>query len=51
MHKITLSFHQVLTYQPAYRFWTFQWMEMSIYIVLAVLLGLFSYWWVRRRIA
>jgi hypothetical protein len=51
MHKITLSFHQVLTYQPANRFWTFQWMEMSIYIVLAILLGLFSYRWVRRRIA
>lgn len=49
-HKISTSFHLVASYQPAYRFWTFQWIEMSIYIVLAVLLGLFSYWWVRRRI-
>jgi hypothetical protein len=51
MNKITASFHQVLTYQPASRFWTFQWIEMSTYIVFAILLGLFSYWWVRRRIA
>jgi ABC-2 family transporter protein len=50
-NKISASFHQVLTYQPAYRFWTFQWIEMSFYVVLAVLLGAFSYWWVRRRIA
>jgi hypothetical protein len=49
--KIAATFHQVLQYQPAYRFWTFQWIEMSIYIVLAILLSTFSYWWVRRRIA
>ncbi len=51
MNKITASFHQVLTYQPASRFWTFQWIEMTIFIVLALLLGAFSYWWVRRRLA
>jgi hypothetical protein len=50
-NKIAATFHQVLTYQPASRFWTFQWIEMSFYIVLALLLGTFSYWWVRRRIA
>ncbi len=50
-HKITASFHLVVSYQPPYRFWTFQWLEMSTYLVLATLLGLFSYWWVRRRIA
>jgi len=51
MQKITASFHQVLIYQPPNRFWTFQWIEMSIYVVFAILLGAFSYWWVRRRIA
>jgi hypothetical protein len=50
-NKINASFHQLLTYQPAYRFWTFQWIEMSIYIVFALVLGAFSYWWVKRRIA
>jgi ABC-2 family transporter protein len=51
LHKISATFHQVLTYQPANRFWTFQWLEMSIFIALALLLGAFSYWWVRRRLA
>jgi hypothetical protein len=51
LHKITASYHQLLSYQPAYRFWTFQWIEMSIFIVLGLLLSAFSYWWVRRRIA
>jgi hypothetical protein len=49
--KITTTFHQVLLYQPPNRFWTFQWIEMSIYVVLALLLSALSYWWVRRRIA
>jgi hypothetical protein len=49
--KISASFHEVLLYQPAYRFWTFQWIEMTIYLVIAVLLGALSYWWVRRRFA
>lgn len=49
--KITAAFHQVLLYQPANRFWTFQWIETAIFLVLAVLLGGLSYWWVRRRIA
>ena len=49
--QITKSFHEVLLYQPASRFWTFQWIEMSIYLVIAVLLGAISYWWVRRRFA
>jgi ABC-type transport system involved in multi-copper enzyme maturation permease subunit len=51
MNKISASFHQVLSYQPASRFWTFQWIEMSIYIALALLLGAFSYWWVKHRMA
>jgi len=49
--KISTTFHQVLLYQPPNRFWTFQWIEMSIYVVLALLLSALSYWWVRRRIA
>jgi ABC-2 family transporter protein len=51
INKISASFHEVLTYQPASRFWTFQWYETSIYVVVAILLCAFSYWWVRRRIA
>jgi hypothetical protein len=51
VNKITVSFHELLSYQPANRFWTFQWIEMTIYIVVAILLGALSYWWVRRRFA
>lgn len=40
-----------ITYQPADRFWTFQWIETGIYLAISVLaLGL-TFWWVRRRIA
>jgi hypothetical protein len=48
--KVVASFHQVVIFQPASRFWSLQWIELAIYVVAAVLLGAFSYWWVRRRI-
>ncbi len=38
------------TYQPASRFWPFQWIEISIFLTLtAALLGLTA-WWVRTRV-
>jgi hypothetical protein len=40
----------VLTYQPASHYWNFQWYEMSIFIVLALALMTFTWWWVRRRL-
>jgi len=53
INKCIASFHlrDALTYQPASRYWTFQWYEMTIYIVLALLLAGFSWWWVRRRLS
>ena len=40
-----------LAYQPANRFWTFQWIETGIYLAISLLaLGL-TVWWVRRRLA
>jgi ABC-type transport system involved in multi-copper enzyme maturation permease subunit len=46
------SFHlrDVLSYQPASRYWSFQWYEMSIFIVLALALIGFTWWWVRRHL-
>jgi hypothetical protein len=39
-----------LAYQPADRFWTFQWIETGIYTAIALLaLGL-TVFWVRRRL-
>jgi hypothetical protein len=48
---IATHFHVLLSYQPAYRFWTFQWIELSVFLAAGVALCALSYWWVRRRIA
>jgi hypothetical protein len=47
------SFHlrQVITYQPASRYWPLQWSEAAIFVGGAVALIALSLWWVRKRIA
>ena len=47
--KIGATYHELVTYQPANRYWAFQWTEFAIYGVAALLLGAFCVWWVRRR--
>ena len=42
---------EVLVYQPASRYWTFQWYEMAIFLGLAIVMSGFCIWWVRRRVA
>jgi hypothetical protein len=42
---------EVLVYQPAGRYWAFQWYEMAIFIGLAVILSGLCFWWVRGRLA
>jgi hypothetical protein len=42
-------FHLAISYQPAGRFWTFQWIELGGYLVLALVAALATYWWVTRR--
>jgi hypothetical protein len=49
--KIAANFHQVLTLQPASRFWPFQWIEGGIFLAVAIALCVFSYWWLRKRFA
>ncbi len=44
-----LNLRQIVTYQPASRYWTFQWYETAIFMVLALLLAWFCYWRVSRR--
>lgn len=39
-----------LSYQPADRFWTFQWIETSIYLAISVLALGATVWLVRRRL-
>ena len=43
--------HQVTTYQPESRYWTFQWIELGLFMVFAFLLAAASTWWVRRRLS
>jgi ABC-type transport system involved in multi-copper enzyme maturation permease subunit len=47
--KIGASYHEVVTYQPASRYWTFQWYETAIYLVAALGLFGFCFWWIRSR--
>jgi hypothetical protein len=44
-----LHLRQLVTYQPASRYWTLQWTETAIFLALALALAGFCYWWVRRR--
>jgi hypothetical protein len=43
-----LGLHFSVQYHPAARYWTFQWIEMSIYLVLALLLAGFCFWRIPR---
>jgi len=42
-------YHLVITYQPANRYWSFQWMEAAIFVVLALACAAGCFWWVTRR--
>ncbi|MGH8987272.1 MAG: hypothetical protein ACRDXC_01565, partial [Acidimicrobiales bacterium] len=51
LEKLSATFHTVVTYQPANRFWAFQWAEMGIFLAAALALCGLSYWWLGRRYA
>jgi hypothetical protein len=46
-----LGYRQQVTYQPASRFWSFQWYETGIYAALAFGLGGFCFWRIRHRLS
>jgi hypothetical protein len=48
--KIAARFHEAVTYQPASRYWLFQWYETSIFLGLALILTGLCFWWIRRRL-
>jgi hypothetical protein len=39
-----------VAYQPASRYWPFQWYELAIYLGVALVLAGACLWWVRRRL-
>jgi hypothetical protein len=50
-HIGSLHLRQLVTYQPAVRYWTFQWYETAIFLALALALAGFCVWWIRRRLS
>jgi hypothetical protein len=45
-----LGIHTISTVQPAHRYWGFQLWEAAIFIALAIVLTLVTYWWTRTKI-
>lgn len=46
-----LHLTDLITYQPASRFWAFQWYETAIFLALAVILAGVCCWRIRRRVS
>jgi hypothetical protein len=49
--KLSSTFHQISSYQPGSRYWSFQWYELGIYLAGALVLSGLSIWWVRTRLS
>jgi hypothetical protein len=47
---LSATFHQTVAYQPASRYWPFQWAEAGVFAALALALAAFSAWWIHRRL-
>lgn len=47
--KIGATYHEVIAYQPANRYWGFQWFETAIFLAAAVAIAGFCFWWIRHR--
>lgn len=45
------NLHVNLSYQPADRYWTFQWLEFAVYLVLAGLLAGLAFWRIPRGLS
>jgi hypothetical protein len=47
--RIGATFHELVAYQPASRYWTLHWLELAIYLAAAIILGSACFLLVRRR--
>jgi hypothetical protein len=48
--RLSAKFHLAVSYQPASRYWTFQWLELAIYFAAALILAGVCFWSIRRRL-
>jgi hypothetical protein len=46
--RIAATYHEVVTYQPASRYWPLQWAELGVFLAAALLLAAACAWRVRR---
>jgi hypothetical protein len=46
--RVAVTYHEVVTYQPASRYWPLQWFELGIFLAAALLLAGACAWRVRR---
>lgn len=49
--KVAATYHEVVAYQPASRYWAFQWFELAIFLGAALVLGGLCLWRVPRHLA
>lgn len=46
--RVSAHYHELVTYQPASRYWPLQWSELAIFLAVAMLLAALCVWLVRR---
>jgi hypothetical protein len=46
--RLAVTYHEVVTYQPPGRYWTLQWLELGVFLAVALLLAGACAWRVRR---
>ena len=51
MATISARFHEVVTYQPASRYWRFQGYETAVFAIASLVLIGVSFWWIHRRVS
>jgi len=49
--KLATTYHALVTYQPASRYWAFQGLETAVFLGLALILAGLCFWWMRRRLS
>lgn len=48
---LAARYHELVTYQPASRYWPLQWGELAIFVALAAALAAGCVWWIRRPVS